>query len=167
MTREVFAPGEYISEELEARGWTQDDLARILGRSLPAVNKIISGKAPLTPEIAAEVGAALGTSAEVWLNLEAAYRLARSNRPNKDIRRRARLSSSAPAKSMQMIRMAQRSGFRPGQSAPHSGQYQQIGPRGGKGREVTAVKGEVLPPTTAKGSTYKLVDPSKNKPGGR
>ena len=57
------------------------------------------------------------------------------------------------------------SGLKPGDQAPCSGQYQQIGPRGGKGREVTSVKGEKLPPTTAKGSTYKLVDASKNKSG--
>ena len=55
--------------------------------------------------------------------------------------------------------------LKPGDQAPKSGQYQQIGPRGGKGREVTSVKGETLPPTTQSGSTYKLVDPSKNKSG--
>ena len=57
------------------------------------------------------------------------------------------------------------SGIRPGVDAPRSGQYQQIGPRGGKGREITAVKDKPLPPTTQKGSTYNLVDPTKNKSG--
>lgn len=57
--------------------------------------------------------------------------------------------------------------LKPGQKAPASGQYQQIGPKGGKGKEVTTVKGEPLPPSPAKGSTYKLVDPTKNKSGGR
>jgi|GEM_PF-1058398 len=52
-----------------------------------------------------------------------------------------------------------------GQTAPKSGQYQEIGPRGGKGHEVTVVKGETLPPTTQKGSTFKIVDPTKNKSG--
>jgi hypothetical protein len=61
--------------------------------------------------------------------------------------------------------MAKKSGFRPGQTAPNSGQYQQVGPRGGKGREVTSTKGEPLPPTTKPGSTYTLVDPTKNKSG--
>lgn len=56
-------------------------------------------------------------------------------------------------------------GLRPGQTAPASGQYQQVGPRGGKGHEVTTVKGEPLPPTSQPGSTYKLVDRSKNKSG--
>ena len=57
------------------------------------------------------------------------------------------------------------SGLKPGQQAPASGQYRQVGPRGGKGREVTVVKGEPLPPTTKRGSTYKVVDRSNNKSG--
>lgn len=61
--------------------------------------------------------------------------------------------------------MSKHKGMKPGQHAPKSGQYQQIGPRGGKGIEVTVVKGEPLPPTPAKGSTYNLVDPTKNKSG--
>lgn len=55
--------------------------------------------------------------------------------------------------------------LKPGQSAPASGQYKQIGPRGGSGKEITSVKGEPLPPTPTKGGTYKLVDPTKNKSG--
>jgi hypothetical protein len=61
--------------------------------------------------------------------------------------------------------MAKTSGLKPGQTAPKSGQYQQIGPRGGRGSEVTSVKGEPLPPTSTPGSTYKLVDPTKHKSG--
>lgn len=55
----------------------------------------------------------------------------------------------------------------PGQEAPRSGQYRQIGPRGGKGKEVTVVRGEPLPPAPTKGTTYKLVDATKNKSGHR
>lgn len=61
--------------------------------------------------------------------------------------------------------MPKSKGLKPGQKAPRSGQYQKIGPRGGKGDEVTVVKGEPLPPAPAKGTTYTLVDPSKNKSG--
>ena len=55
--------------------------------------------------------------------------------------------------------------LKPGNKATRSGQYQQIGPRGGKGKEVTVVKGEPLPPGPTKGTTYKLVDATKNKSG--
>lgn len=61
--------------------------------------------------------------------------------------------------------MSKTNGLKPGNEAPKSGQYQEIGPRGGKGREITSVKGESLPPTTQQGASYKLVDPSKNKSG--
>ena len=57
------------------------------------------------------------------------------------------------------------SGLRPGETVPVSGLYQQIGPRGGKGTEVTSVKGEPLPPAPVKGTTYKLMDPAIHKSG--
>ena len=55
--------------------------------------------------------------------------------------------------------------LRPGDPAPRSGQYVEIGPRGRKGHEVTVAKDERLPPTTKKRSSYKLVDPTRNKSG--
>lgn len=57
--------------------------------------------------------------------------------------------------------MAKTSGLKPGQPTPKSGQYQKVGPRGGKGDEVTAVKGKPLPPAP-KGTSYTLVDPTKH-----
>ena len=57
-------------------------------------------------------------------------------------------------------------GYKPGQKAPRSGQYNVVGPKGGKtNKEVTVVKGEPFPPSTKKGSTYILSDPTKNKSG--
>ena len=61
--------------------------------------------------------------------------------------------------------MAKNKGMKPGQKAKRSGQYQQVRPRGGKGNEVTVTKGEPCPPTPQKGTTYKLVDATKNKSG--
>ena len=55
--------------------------------------------------------------------------------------------------------------FRPGNIAKRSGQYQQVGPRGGAGKEVTVTRGEPLPPTPKPGMSYRLVDPTKNKSG--
>jgi hypothetical protein len=52
--------------------------------------------------------------------------------------------------------------FKPGEKAPRSGQYQMVGPRGGKGPERTVTKGEPLPPTRSKGSSYQLVDATKH-----
>ena len=61
--------------------------------------------------------------------------------------------------------MPKTSGLKPGEAAPRSAQYRRIGPRGGKGPEITAIKGKPLPPSPVKGATYTMVDPTKNKSG--
>ena len=53
----------------------------------------------------------------------------------------------------------------PGTPAPSSGQYVEVGPRGGKKKEITSIKGKQLPPTEKPNSTFKLVDATKNKSG--
>jgi len=56
--------------------------------------------------------------------------------------------------------------LKPGQPAPRSGQYEQVGPRGGRtGEERTVTRGEPLPPTPQRGMGYKLVDPTKHRSG--
>ena len=85
----VFPPGEFIREELEARGWTQSDLAEILGRPLAAVNQIIQGKRAITPRTAKELAAAFGTSAELWVNLETSWRLSLEAEVDPEIGKRA------------------------------------------------------------------------------
>ena len=57
--------------------------------------------------------------------------------------------------------------YRPGEKAPASGQYQIIGPRGGKGPERTVVRREPLPPTPKPGQGYRIVDRTNNKSGRR
>lgn len=52
-----------------------------------------------------------------------------------------------------------------GTPAPKSGQYVEVGPRGGLKKEITISKGETLPPTEKPNSSFILVDPSKNKSG--
>lgn len=86
---EVFPPGEFLREELHARGWMQGDFARVLGRPLQTVNQIINGNKRITVETAKEIGLAFGTGPEVWLNLENTYRLYTTPEPDKQIAKRA------------------------------------------------------------------------------
>ena len=97
---EVFPPGEFIREELEERGWTQGDLADILGRPLNRINEIISGKRSVTPETAKGLADAFGTSPELWLNLENAFQLSRIKKSDESVTRRAKLYEKAPVKEM-------------------------------------------------------------------
>lgn len=53
--------------------------------------------------------------------------------------------------------------FSPGQKADESGQYEIIGPRGGRtGKERTVTQGEPLPPTPKADQQYVLVDKTKH-----
>ena len=67
-------PGRIIQRELDARGWSQSDLAEIMGCSEPTVSNIINASEQITPELAQRLALAFGTSAELWLNLERNYR---------------------------------------------------------------------------------------------
>lgn len=97
---EVFPPGELVREELEARDWTQNDLAEILGRPPRLVSEVISGKRAITPETAQGLADAFGTNAQFWMNLETAYQLNKLRKKDVDVARRAKLYSFAPVKEM-------------------------------------------------------------------
>ncbi|MFI5459586.1 MAG: HigA family addiction module antitoxin [Isosphaerales bacterium] len=88
----VFPPGDFIREELEARGWTQSDLAEVLGRPFQTVNAIVNGRKAVTPRMARELEAAFGASAEFWMNLEISYQLHRESvaDPRISVRAKAR-----------------------------------------------------------------------------
>ena len=71
-------PGELLAEELEARGMSQQDLARCMGRPAQMVNELIHGKKALTPETALGLEKVLGIPASFWANSESSYQLVRS-----------------------------------------------------------------------------------------
>ena len=58
------SPGRILRQELEARGWTQRDLAAILGRPEQMVSEIINGAKQITPETSVELSQAFGVSPE-------------------------------------------------------------------------------------------------------
>ena len=92
----VVSPGRILSRELEARGWTQKDLAEIIGRPIQTINEIIRGTKQVTPETALELADAFNTSPEFWMNLEANYRLhlARKERDEQEIVRKSSCMNS-------------------------------------------------------------------------
>ncbi len=100
---EVFPPGEFIKEEIDARGWMQQDLAEILGKPLPTVNQILSGKKAVLPETARRLAAAFGNSAQFWMNLEASWQLHRSPAsPESDrVRSMAKIYDLVPIREME------------------------------------------------------------------
>lgn len=97
---EAFPPGEFIKEELEARGWSQEDLAEITGRQSSIISGLVNGKRAVSPNIASDLAAAFGTTAQFWMNLETAYQLFAEGRADQTVARKARLYAKAPIKEM-------------------------------------------------------------------
>lgn len=94
--------GKLLADELDARDWSQGDFAVILGRPTQFVSEIINGKKEITRESAAQIAAALDTTAELWLNLQDQYLLAKQAEDAGtqarlgDVRTRALISKHAP-----------------------------------------------------------------------
>ena len=68
-------PGEHLEEELDARGMPRQVLAELMGCSPQVLREVVRGKKAITAEFAVELEGALGIPANVWMSLEANYRL--------------------------------------------------------------------------------------------
>lgn len=66
-------PGRILQRELEARGWSQQDLAALTNLSLKTISKIIIGTEKIEAATAKELSTALETTREFWINLEINY----------------------------------------------------------------------------------------------
>jgi len=71
-----FHPGEMLIEGfLEPQGVTQVAFAERLGWTKTRLNELIKGKRGVTAAAALDLADALGTSAKLWMNLQATYDL--------------------------------------------------------------------------------------------
>lgn len=77
-------PGEMLLEEfLRPAGISQRQFAQKLRWTTARLNELINGKRGVTAEAALDLGAALGTSPELWLNLQMQFDLARAEKRRK------------------------------------------------------------------------------------
>ena len=80
-------PGEILLEEfLKPLGISQVAFAKHIGVPLQRINEIIRGKRGVTPETAWLLSQALGTTPELWSNLQWNHDLAKK-RPKKEVPR--------------------------------------------------------------------------------
>ena len=76
-----FHPGEILLEEfLQPAGLTQAAFAERLGWTRARLNELIRGKRGITAESALDLAEVLGTSAKLWMNLQATYDLDRARK---------------------------------------------------------------------------------------
>ena len=71
-----FHPGEILLEEfLVPAGITQSAFAEKVGWTRARLNELIKGKRGISAEAALDLAKALGTSAKLWMNLQATFDL--------------------------------------------------------------------------------------------
>lgn len=69
----LFPPGRFISDRLEDRNWSQEELATVLGITPTHLSQVMKGDSPLTYDMAQRLGTTFNTSAQYWTNLYLGY----------------------------------------------------------------------------------------------
>jgi addiction module HigA family antidote len=76
MKRAPTHPGEMLAQEfLSPMGLTQAEAARRMGISTNRLNEVVRGKRGVTATTAIRLAKLLGTSPELWLNLQTTWDL--------------------------------------------------------------------------------------------
>ncbi len=85
-------PGEIIKEDiLPSAGLSVSGAAKALGVSRQMLHGILSGRKPLSAVMCLRVARLFGGSPEVWMRLQAAYDLKKSERDKRVMKRIARI----------------------------------------------------------------------------
>lgn len=69
----AFHPGYYVNDLIEDLDMTQEEFAKRLNITPKNLSELINGKAPMSRNIAKNLSVMLGTSVEVWLDLQKKY----------------------------------------------------------------------------------------------
>jgi addiction module HigA family antidote len=70
-------PGEVLREDvIPASGLNKSEFAKRIGLTREALHNILTGKSAVSTVVALKLERLLGTSAQMWLNLQQAYELA-------------------------------------------------------------------------------------------
>jgi antitoxin HigA-1 len=88
MARDPIHPGKFLADELSALNISPTELAAYLHVPPNRIYQILNGKRALTADTALRLSQWLGTSAEIWLNLQKLYELRLAEQQfGKEIRR--------------------------------------------------------------------------------
>ncbi len=73
-------PGLILKEELAARGLSATAFGLKLRVPPQRIQEIVAARRAITPETALRIGRALGTGAQLWLNMQQAFDLRQAER---------------------------------------------------------------------------------------
>ena len=69
----AFHPGYYIADIIDDMEISQNEFATRMGTTVETLSKLINGKANISNDLAKKLSVMLGTSVEVWQNLQNTY----------------------------------------------------------------------------------------------
>lgn len=75
MARTPIHPGEILGDELAGLGLSAAELARLVDVPANRISQIVAARRAITADTALRLAHYFGTSAELWLNLQKAYKL--------------------------------------------------------------------------------------------
>ena len=73
-------PGEIIREAIDAEGWTVTDAAARLGVARVTLQRVVNGRAGVSPRLAIALERLGWSDAGHWVRMQGAYDLARARR---------------------------------------------------------------------------------------
>lgn len=85
---------------MEWRGWSQPDLAYVLGVNTATVNQIINGKRGISPDMAKALAVAFNVPVESIAAVQALWELDRARDPDPAVKARAKVQSEYPLREM-------------------------------------------------------------------
>lgn len=69
----AFHPGYYIADIIDDMEISQNEFATRMGTTVETLSKLINGQANISNDLAKKLSIMLGTSVEVWQNLQNTY----------------------------------------------------------------------------------------------
>jgi antitoxin HigA-1 len=79
-------PGKLVKYELDEMGRSVAEAANALGVTRQQLYNVINGKSAVTPEMAIRLEKGIGSTADTWLRMQAAFDLAQVRLQRSDIR---------------------------------------------------------------------------------
>ena len=71
-------PGELVGDNLTELGYSVAEAAKAIGVSRQALNNVIAGRSAISADMAIRLEKAIGSTADTWLAMQAAYDLAQA-----------------------------------------------------------------------------------------
>ena len=82
-------PGELVGDNLAELGYSVAEAAKAIGVSRQALSNVIAGRSAISADMAIRLEKAIGSTADTWLAMQAAYDLAQAFKRAPEIKRLA------------------------------------------------------------------------------